>query len=329
MLIFVTSAYSDPEPISSFLRMASHSRRHCLTADPAKADVILFVENSRYHQDAFFSRLKRHPLVRKYRELCFMYNEHDRPWCVLPGLYCSMPSRWFDSARQVATRYIRLLNPVETSLSDKPDLLFSFMGNSQHTPVRARLLKLRHPKAIIEDTISFNAFFAIGNTKNHERYADLVRRSRFVLCPRGAGTSSIRLFETLRAGRVPIIIADQWVAPEGPDWAKCSVRVREDQIDQIPELVSEIDPQWPQMALFARKTWATWLSDEVLFDHMGDALSELLERRRIPEKLAQRVPSIREWDWRLRRAFHRVRSQLRPSHCADRQSQSGTPNNGK
>ena len=30
-------------------------------------------------------------------------------------------------------------------------------------------------------------------------------RSKFFLCPRGTGTSSIRLYETLSAGRVPVI----------------------------------------------------------------------------------------------------------------------------
>ena len=35
----------------------------------------------------------------------------------------------------------------------------------------------------------------------------MLRQSKFVICPRGVGTSSIRLFECLRAGRVPIIVA--------------------------------------------------------------------------------------------------------------------------
>jgi len=149
MLIFATSAYPDTEPIQSFLRLACHGKRHRLTTDIDQAHAILFVENSRYHEDAFFSRLKHCPLVQKRRQLCFMYNEHDRPWYVLPGLYCSMPQRWFDSTRQSATRYIRLLNPVDSCPSDQPDILFSFLGNAQN-PVRRQLLQLKSPRAIIE-----------------------------------------------------------------------------------------------------------------------------------------------------------------------------------
>jgi hypothetical protein len=310
MWIFATSAYSDPEPIGSFLRLASHGKRHRLTANVNEADAILFVENSRYHEDAFFSRLERHPLLKHHRECCFMYNEHDRPWCLLPGLYCSMPRRWFDRTRQSATRYLRLLNPVDTGPSDIPDILFSFLGNSQ-IPLRREILKLKSPRAIIEDTSSFNPFFAQEQTNNHARYAEVLRRSKFVLCPRGSGTSSIRLFETLRAGRVPIIISDHWVPPEGPDWSTCSLRVREQNTAGIPSLTSDMESRWSEMANNARQVWNDWFSDQVLFDRFGDALSAISARRVIPESVAQRVPSIPEWDWRLRRGIHHMGSRLR------------------
>lgn len=317
MLIFATSAYPDAEPIESFLRLAFHGRRHRLTANANDADAILFVENSRYHEDAFFSRLKCDALVQKHRERCFMYNEHDRPWCLLPGLYCSMPRRWFDNVRQRATRYIRLLNPVDTSPSDQPDLLFSFLGNSQ-IPLRRQLLRLKSPRAIVEDTSFFNAFFAKEQTNNLARYADVLRRSKFVLCPRGSGTSSIRLFETLRAGRIPIIISDQWVAPDGPDWSSCSVRVRERDISGIAQIASDLEPRWPGMSSAARQVWDDWFSDQVLFDRMGDALAAIKKERMIPEYVAQRIPSIPEWDWRLRRGIHDLRSHSSGSRSAQR-----------
>jgi hypothetical protein len=319
MLIFATSAYPDAEPIESFLRLAVHGKRHRLAANANDADAILFVENSRYHEDAFFSRLKRNHLVRKHRARCFMYNEHDRPWCLLPGLYCSMPRRWFDNARQRATRYIRLLNPVDTSPSDQPDILFSFLGNSQIL-LRRQLLKLKNPRAIIEDTSSFNAFFAKEQTNDHARYADVLRRSKFVLCPRGSGSSSIRLFETLRAGRVPIIISDQWVAPNGPDWSSCSLQIRERDIAGIAQIVSDLEPRWAEMSSAARQVWDGWFSEEVLFDRMGDALAAITKDKMIPEYVAQRIPSIPELDWRLRRGIHDLRSHLsgsRTAHCGN------------
>jgi hypothetical protein len=309
MLIFATSAYSDPEPIQSFVRIAAYGRRHRLTTDVHAADAILFVENSRYHEDAFYSRLRQHALVRRYRERCFMYNEHACPWSLLPGVYCSMPKRWFDRKRQRATRYIRLVNPVDTAPSDQPDILFSFVGNT-NIPLRTDLMRLHGPRAILEDTSGFDAFFNKSECPNHLRYADILRRSKFVLCPRGSGTSSFRLYETLRAGRVPVIISDQWMEPEGPDWSRCSLRVRERNIGRIPELVAKCEARWPEMALAARQVWSQWLADDVLFDHIGDSLASLARDRSIPESIAQRVPSASAWEWRIRRSVYFLRAHM-------------------
>jgi hypothetical protein len=307
MHFYVTSAYPDPEPLRSFLALAAFSNRHQLSEEVDEADVILFVENSRYHEDAYFSQLKNHPLVRRYRGRCFMYNEHDRPWCVLPGVYCSMPKRRFNHRRQRATRYIRLLNPVDPCPTDQPDILFSFVGNSR-IPLRRKILQLRSTRAILEDTSAFNAFLAKDGAGQRARYAEVLRRTKFVLCPRGAGTSSIRLFETLRAGRVPIIVADQWVAPEGPDWLSCSLRVRESHIARIEQIAADAEPRWHEMAANARRVWNEWFADEILFDRIGDAIEDLYRSRLMPEHITQRMPSYAEWDWRLRRAYHFIRA---------------------
>ena len=308
MRIFVTSAYPDLEPLTSFLKLASYGQRHELADSAQSADVILFVENSRYHDDPFFSRLKRHPIVHAHRERVFMYNEHDRPWLLLPGLYCSMPTRWFNKRRQLATRYVRLLNPVDVPASGREDTLFSFMGRAE-SALRKQIVSLAHPRAIIEDTSKFDAFSSKGSTANHEKYADVLRRSKFVICPRGVGTSSIRLFECLRAGRVPIIVADQWVEPEGPDWSSCSVRVAERDVASIPKLAEELESLWPQMSRAARDVWARFFDDAVFFDQVGDGLASLLARRGRSEKIAQRIPTIPAGYWRARMTLHLIASR--------------------
>ena len=313
MRILLTSAYPDPEPLTTLRGYATHARFHQLTDDPAIADAILFVEHSHYTQDPFFSRLGRHPWVRGYREKAFVYNEHDRPWCFLPGLYCAMPAPHFDTHRQAAVRYIRLLNPMVTDghLAGEPGLLYSYIGHS-HVRLRRRIVSIRHhPRAIVEDTSAFNAFYAAGIQPEHRHYADVMSRSKFILCPRGSGTSSIRLFETLKAGRVPVIIADDWVEPAGPDWASCSLRVRERDVAELPALIASREEVWPEMAAAARQTWREWFADDVIFDQFGAALARLLECRRIPERVAQRIPDWREYTWAARLAAHHVRATVR------------------
>ena len=64
--------------------------------------------------------------------------------------------------------------------------------------------------------------------------ADFIRRTRFVLCPRGQGVSSIRLFEVMKSGRVPVIISDAFVPPalQGrTGWTDAAIFVREHLLD--------------------------------------------------------------------------------------------------
>ena len=85
------------------------------------------------------------------------------------------------------------------------------------------------------------------------RFAETMFRSKFVLCPRGHGTSSIRLFETLAAGRVPVVISDDWVAPKGPTWDACSVRWSQDAgTESLLAYLEELEPRAAEMGAAAR-----------------------------------------------------------------------------
>jgi hypothetical protein len=295
MEVLITSAYADSQPISAFREIARRDRFgvHHLTDDPERADVILFVENSQYHYDAFFRVLRRHPWVREHPEKCFMYNEHDRPYCPLPGLYCSMPRRYFDRSRQRACDYVITHNPyIQETARDvaPPDLLFSFVGR-RNAPVRDRILELRHPAAHIQDTTHFDAYLQERNVGEEAlNYAQVMRRSRFVLCPRGVGTGSQRLFETMQAGRVPVILSDEWVEPDGPCWEEISVRIPESQVASIPARLEDRDPHWAEMARAARAAWEEWFAPEVKFHRMVEGCLEILRSRRRPEAVAQRIP---------------------------------------
>src|SRR5258706_12122572 len=113
---------------------------------------------------------------------------------------------------------------------EEPRWLFSFVG-SRNVVVRGALLELSHPRGLVRDTSGFNIYDG-GDEAEHaarrmREYVETLKESKFVLCPRGLGTSSIRLYETLALGRVPVILSDKWVAPEGPDWAAFSLPVEE------------------------------------------------------------------------------------------------------
>lgn len=288
MDLFATTAFPDRDytylPVLRELAADDRVGEHRLVDDPAGADFILFLDAHQHPRDLALNAIRRHPLTRANRGRTFLYNELDQPWCALPGLYVSMPSRSFDPRRQRAFPYLKLHNPHVFSpgcREQAPRWLFSFMGRRCH-PARDAVLALRYPRGFVEDT---SATFDALNLPSADvearkrRYAEVLGASRFVLCPRGAGPSSFRLYEALAAGRAPVILADDWVPPHGPAWEEFSLRVPEAQIGELAAILEREEPRAAVMGANARRAWEEWFSPEVLFHRIVESCRDLAETR--------------------------------------------------
>lgn len=271
--------------VPSFEELANRDRFrvHSLTDNPQTADIILFVDPHQ-HSDWRLRAIRRHPLALKYPEKVFVYDERDRPSCFLPGLYVSMPANAINLRFQRACGYHRTIHTQFDGADHQPDLLFSFMGSYTH-PIRQRIYQSKHPRGYIEDSSHVNFFDFSGNTKEEtihrqkDKFAEIVIRSKFVLCPRGSGVSSIRMLETMLAGRVPVVISDGWFPPEGPDWTSCIIRVSEAEIEKIPALLEANEYRYESMAASAREAYANWFAPEVMFHRFVESCQELVEVR--------------------------------------------------
>jgi hypothetical protein len=321
--VLLTTAYEPDRALAALQEAAAIDRvgRHAVTSDPALADVILFVENAHYRDDFYYRRLRRHPLVREFREKVFMYNETDRPWCVLPGLYCSMPRRSFDRSRQRAFCYAYSVNRevAEHAADPERDLLFSFLGAPTHR-VRRRLYELSDSSGVVEDTRSFSLWRELPPSaaeQARERYASILARSRFVLCPRGVGTSTYRLFEAMEAGRAPVLLADEWVEPDGPDWSSFLLRIPERQVEQVPDILRRHDHEALSRGADARRAWEQWFAPDVRFDTAVEACLSILASRRRPERLAARMPSAEYYRVRTGRTLRSLRARVSRRRALD------------
>jgi Exostosin family len=280
--VFLATAYEPGRAFEAMARAATADRiaRHKRVDDPAEADIILFVENVHF-DDPWFRRLLAHDLVRRHPDKVLMYNEMDRPWCILPGLYCSMPKRSFQQQRQRAFCYLYTVNPFIDSYSqqESPDILFSFLGAPNHK-LRRRIYALNEPDGIVEDTSAFSLWRPLppAEVEEHSRhYASILGRSKFVLCPRGAGTSSYRLFETMQAGRAPVLISDQWVEPVGPDWSRFLLRVPEADVESLPAVLRRHEHEAAERGAAAREAWLRWFAPDVCFTTAVDAAAAILD----------------------------------------------------
>lgn len=265
------------QPVAAFTMHASTDcvGAHRLTDSPESADIVLFTQCHMLQNDWRLKRIRRHSLTRAFPDKVFIYNECDRPWCALPGVYVNMPKRHAIAEHQRAWGYFT--PPPSRVPQAPPDLLFSFIATNT-APCREPLFTLRHPDAIVEEAHGFR-FWDQASERFDERrtqFQTTLARSRFVLCPRGNGTSSVRLYEALAIGAVPVIIADDWLPPPGPSWEKFSIRWPEGKTEGLVQMLEARDADWQSMSRQARHAYDEFFSPQAYFHHVVSLCAELL-----------------------------------------------------
>lgn len=289
---------------------------HRLTDDPAAADIILFVENC--DPARHYLEVRRHPVYRAHRDRCFLFSRHDFPVPFLPGIYASINRRWYDPQRTRSGFYLDVFD--KSFLAEAPgpttrDYLYSFIGQLSTDPIRAALAGLSHPAQFVFDTSPYWPYADLPEDTRQAletQYVDVARRSNFVLCPRGRGVSSIRLFEMMRMGRAPVIIADDWVPPDGPDWDQFSLRVPEAEIGALPALLTARADDALEMGARARTAWTDWFSPSAAFHRTTNWCLDLQATRsaatwRTPYRVGRQLAHPKYLRSALRTAFDYAR----------------------
>lgn len=143
--------------------------------------------------------------------------------------------------------------------------LYSFMGGYQLgylTDIRQKIFLMNHPpNTFIKNTGDwhFNAIVygvkqnSDGSTivKSHKdiekehnektnTYNHLLLNSRFSLCPSGSGPNSIRFWESLAVGAIPILLADTLELPPHDLWKDAILRVTERDVEKIEGILQDI-----------------------------------------------------------------------------------------
>jgi hypothetical protein len=268
--------------------------RVALTEDPERADLILFVESHR--NEAAIEAVLAHPLYRRYPQKCAVHSGMDYPDPRVPGLYPSIDRRWAGRLCAGGAPYLVRLNPfLEDPETGPPEvtLLASFMGACVDKPVRQALLQAARwgdwkDIEVVDSGARFVASIQNDEAEAHlalkRDFARQLKAARFVLCPAGAGPSSFRIFEAMMGGRAPVIIADRWLAPEGPDWESFAIRVPEAQIARLPELLKARAAEGEIMGRRARQAWEAHFNPETCGPLMVEQAAAMLARQEAAPK---------------------------------------------
>jgi hypothetical protein len=244
------------------------------------ADFAVVLESGYFKTRDYVGALRGEAEIARWPEKCFTLNGDDGPLPLLPGVYTAMPRRHFDAGRMVAGCYIQgSPNPwceeFAARRGEEPEWLYSFRG-AESSPVRARMLAGRSElEAGGEGRVTRSAGWFDHSPEAQREYLEEIVRSRFVICPRGQGTASHRLFEVMQLGRVPVILADAWVPPPGIDWGRCAIRLPERRWREIPEVVRGVARDWPALAEAARRAWEERFAPESRLRVMLEGIADL------------------------------------------------------
>lgn len=270
--------------------------RHLLTDDPSAADLILVgAIGNEVDRLPYLRQIVRHDVIDKHADKCFSLSLRDQPVVFNRGLYESSSTNWFSRGRVRTGAYPRSTfnSLVASHQAGNADIepkryLFSFIGRASH-PVRQRLFECKKSRddVLIEDSSNFDFWGTQTSTERECRlryYYDALLQSRFSLCPRGAGTGSIRLFESMLMGVAPIIVSDDWILPKGPAWKDFAIVVREKQIAEIERIASEHESTHVEMGQCARRAYFDYFADDRYFNYVVDNCLDILRTQRIAER---------------------------------------------
>ena len=75
-----------------------------------------------------------------------------------------------------------------------------------------------------------------NNLLNEINYYNIMKNSKYVLCPIGIGPNSIRYSETLMYNKIPIIISDNMWLPREDIFNKCSIKIKENSVFDLTNI---------------------------------------------------------------------------------------------
>ena len=286
--------------LQSLAQLAPDQATATVVESPAEADIIIFAETNHDDNDRTDAgkRITSEPLYKHHRHICTLHSGKDIPRPTLPGMYPSV-KRSLSRYGFIGGPYLCNTNPYLTlDKSTKPSTVGSFMGVCKKKAVRIRLRDAANQPSWVGFDIRDTTQTYIGTLRNKDKaghdqlkmdYAQQIHNSKFILCPAGFGLSSYRIFEAMKCGRAPVIIADHWSPPPGIRWDDFAIFVPERDIPRIPDIINAHEHEWKERGLHAYETWKTHFSHETVGNYVVTSLYSALKdyhKSRITSELA-------------------------------------------
>jgi hypothetical protein len=282
--------------LSNLFEYSDHNKYQLVT-DPNVADLILLTDG-RFDNKA--NEIRCNELLKQYTSKCFVLSNEDCPLPLFRGVYASAEKSIYNFNRIRSTSYTDGFDPHKNefivnsirNIDSRDDggkkYLFSFIGRNSHL-IREKIFSMnfsRQDVYIKDSSESFDLYDKNLKDKAEQlRYSEIMKLSKFALCPRGCGANSIRLFEAMQLGVAPVIISDEWILPYGPDWKECSIVISSKNLNSLEKILIEKESSYNIIGKNAQAVYKKYFAPEVYFEYLIKNCLDIKHNQIIPEKL--------------------------------------------
>jgi hypothetical protein len=146
-------------------------------------------------------------------------------------------------------------------LTIQRDYLYSFIGGYQNiylSNVRLNIFKINsnsnqiyiknsgtwHFNDIVynkNQSVTMKENIDDNHKKKTDEYNSVLLNSRFSLSPSGSGPNSIRFWESLAVGSIPILLSDTLELPYHPEWNQAIIFLEESKLNSLDSILNDID----------------------------------------------------------------------------------------
>lgn len=281
-IFFIEGLHSELADIDSRILQNIKPSILCLSGvDEAKsaseADIILIQEKNSFKNSSYINSILKDTLLSNYYHKVFTINTDDCATGLFRGLYTSLPKSRFNPILYAAVPYFEYPNKLIFSNDYReiaPCYLASWRGNTKSNTVRLKLLKAL-------DSMSDIRLEKTDSWLNHsstekETYVELIRQAKFSLCPAGWAPVSFRIYESMALGRCPVIIADNFVPPMGPNWSEFALFFPEKKVTDLYYLLLQYEESYQLLGKKALEEWNTFFGPEKIKEFYAKSLYSLL-----------------------------------------------------
>lgn len=245
--------------------------------DAAAADAVLIEERGSFKDFRYVNKLLRDPFIKRFAARIFSINSDDCATGLLRGLYTSLPKSRFDRRIHRAVPFMFYPNELVFSKIKEvvPHYLATWRGNTKSNALRRKMM----------GHLKWNSEFVMQKTEswlNHkmdekQTYVDVMLSGKFSLCPAGWAPVTYRIYESIALGRCPVILADEFVPPEGPDWKQFALFYPQSQINSVIAFLHKHEHNYQQLGERAAKEWKFHFGENKIDGYFSKMLIDLIE----------------------------------------------------